>query len=295
MEKIKILLDTDMGSDCDDAGALAVLHNIADETEAEILAVTHCSSGICGPVAVKCINEWYGRADIPIGKYYEGRFLEEDNCLKFTKPLTERYLKSSDMPDIENATEVMRRVLVENQGITLIAIGMLNNIAELLKSGADETSPLSGVELVKNSVEKMYVMGGNFLDSNFEEYNIKTDIGAAKYVSENFPAPIIYCGFELGVDVLTGRKIMDDSDDNPVSLAYHIHCGYNSPEYRSWDLVTVYNAVFQNSDLYKKSKNVHITFDDKGRTNIGGEGKDFYLTQVASNAQISAEINKYLI
>ena len=30
MEKEKIILDTDMGSDSDDAGALAMLHHLAD-------------------------------------------------------------------------------------------------------------------------------------------------------------------------------------------------------------------------------------------------------------------------
>ena len=36
-----ILLDTDIGCDCDDAGAMAVLHALADMGETEILAVTH--------------------------------------------------------------------------------------------------------------------------------------------------------------------------------------------------------------------------------------------------------------
>ncbi len=31
----KIIFDTDMGSDCDDAGALAVLHKLADKEEVE--------------------------------------------------------------------------------------------------------------------------------------------------------------------------------------------------------------------------------------------------------------------
>lgn len=42
MKKVKILFDTDIGCDCDDAGALALLHRLCDRGEAELLAVTHC-------------------------------------------------------------------------------------------------------------------------------------------------------------------------------------------------------------------------------------------------------------
>ena len=34
--KVKIIFDTDMGSDCDDAGALACLHAMADNNEAQM-------------------------------------------------------------------------------------------------------------------------------------------------------------------------------------------------------------------------------------------------------------------
>ena len=36
---VKVIFDTDMANDCDDAGALAVLHALADLGEAEILAI----------------------------------------------------------------------------------------------------------------------------------------------------------------------------------------------------------------------------------------------------------------
>ena len=37
----KIILDTDLGTDCDDAGAIAMLINMASEGKAEILGMTH--------------------------------------------------------------------------------------------------------------------------------------------------------------------------------------------------------------------------------------------------------------
>lgn len=41
---VKIIIDTDIGSDCDDAGALALAHNLANEGKCQILAVTNCLS-----------------------------------------------------------------------------------------------------------------------------------------------------------------------------------------------------------------------------------------------------------
>ncbi len=37
MDRIKVILDTDMGSDCDDAGALSLLHKFAKEGKTAIL------------------------------------------------------------------------------------------------------------------------------------------------------------------------------------------------------------------------------------------------------------------
>jgi hypothetical protein len=42
-EPVRIIFDTDIGSDCDDAGALAVLHKLADKGEAKILGVIYVS------------------------------------------------------------------------------------------------------------------------------------------------------------------------------------------------------------------------------------------------------------
>ena len=49
----KILFDTDIGGDCDDAGALAMLHRLCDLGECELLAVTACYAS---PYVAGCID-----------------------------------------------------------------------------------------------------------------------------------------------------------------------------------------------------------------------------------------------
>src|SRR5687768_10367927 len=64
---VRIIFDTDMDSDCDDAGALAVLHALADRGEAEILATVASSKNPWSAPCVDAINTYYGRGDLPIG------------------------------------------------------------------------------------------------------------------------------------------------------------------------------------------------------------------------------------
>lgn len=295
---IKILLDTDLGSDCDDAGALAVLHKMADKGLCEILAVTHCSSGVCGAVTIQAINDWYKRPEIPIGIYKKREFLTAGNYIKYSKPLSEAYLQNNDMPQIEDAVRVMRKTLVENKDVVIAVIGMSNNIAQLLKSEADDISSLSGMELVKQSVKCMYVMGGHFSDLTYGEYNIVTDIESARYVSENFPMPICYIGFEVGDKVITGRNLKKQPQENPVRQAYYIwNMSILKKEFfgrSSWDPITVYCAVIEDNHLYIKSSPKQITFDGDGCVVMRDGGKDCYMIAKASDAEVQNTIDELL-
>src|SRR3546814_19991491 len=61
---VKIIVDTDMHTDCDDAGALAVLHALADRGECEILAIMSSTKDPYAAPTVAAINTYFeiGRA-----------------------------------------------------------------------------------------------------------------------------------------------------------------------------------------------------------------------------------------
>lgn len=63
----KVIWDTDMDSDIDDAAALAILHHFADLGEVEILATISGSPIDYSVELVDVINTYYGRPDIPTG------------------------------------------------------------------------------------------------------------------------------------------------------------------------------------------------------------------------------------
>ena len=66
-EPVRVIFDTDMDSDCDDVGALAMLHVLADRGEAEILATVVSSRHEWSPACVGALNTFYGRPNLLIG------------------------------------------------------------------------------------------------------------------------------------------------------------------------------------------------------------------------------------
>lgn len=64
-------------------------------------------------------------------------------------------------------------------------------------------------------------MGGTYPSG--QESNFAVDGAAARHVAEQWPTPIMFSGFELGVDLLTGPRLYSETPaDNPVRVAYHL-------------------------------------------------------------------------
>jgi len=71
-KNVKIIFDTDIGGDCDDAGALAMLHRLCDLGEAELLAVTACYASPYVAGCIDAINRYYNR-EVPVGINYSAK------------------------------------------------------------------------------------------------------------------------------------------------------------------------------------------------------------------------------
>lgn len=239
----RIILDTDIGPDCDDCGALAVLMRYRALGLIDLLGVTHCTSDVLGAYTVCAINEYFG-ADVPVGQTEREDFLVSPDTMKFTRPIGEDYIKTHGERVFETSVHLLRRLLAENNGVTLLFIGPLNDFAELLRSEGDGVSPLSGIGLVRKAVSEVVVMGGNFASPSTPEFNIYCDAGAAAYCAENCPVKITYCGFEAGEDVVTGAVLAKDGGDDsyPIRRAYRLYCGEKCLR-PSWDLVTALYAA----------------------------------------------------
>ncbi len=67
LSRQRVILDTDIDSDVDDVGALAMLLNLHKEGCVNLLGVITTSDDPYAPVCVSSINNWYGYPDLPVG------------------------------------------------------------------------------------------------------------------------------------------------------------------------------------------------------------------------------------
>ena len=258
LEPAKIIFDTDMYTDFDDAGALALLHAMADEGWCEILATISCTRGNASVAACEVINGFYGRGDIPVGCAMTGPDRKDDAHFGTYGHLLKSYpnaFKYADSSQAPAALDVYRRVLSAqpDKSVTLCSVGFLNNVAELL-----EKEP----ELFARKIKVWYVMG---CTPNGREYNIYRDVPAAKTALAKCPVPIVYADFDYGKRVLTGLPLTQGKDGaNPVKDVYRRRLGGAAEGHPSWDLTAVLAAVRGVGFFAKAERGRYEIVDDKG-------------------------------
>lgn len=287
----RFIFDTDLGPDCDDCGALAILDWYHKQGKAELLGVTHCTSDVQSVNVIAAINEWFG-VDVPIGQTERKGFFDEPRYYTYTKPVTDEYLKTHSAAKYESAVPMMRRLLSENRDVTLVCVGFLCNLRDLLKSEGDEISPLTGIELVRQSVSSVVCMGGYFEPPYNGEFNIDGDIPAAQYVTEHCPVPMIYCGFEAGKDVITGASLEGCDDTYPVKQAYRYYIG-NSYLRPSWDLVTVYYTLEPELEGWIVSDECKIRFNDEAES-VVSEGTGARFIRYSNERELEKKLDAIL-
>lgn len=265
MEKLNLILDTDVGSDCDDMMSLAYLVYAQKFLNTSITAITYSNGCEFGPATIQAFLKSMGTATLPIGlpnvpvKKYDN----------YCRQIVEKF--GGQEVTVCDAVELMRRTLVENENNIICGIGALTNIAALLNSKADEISSLDGVELVKEKCKKVVLMAGKFNNYNENgEWNVRLDIPAAQAVVEKCPVPLVFLPFETGFNVISGGPIMQKyGESNPLSLSFCLFPGVKDSGGRhSWDPITTIYAVEGCKDL--------LTESEPGIVSINDEGKSFF-------------------
>jgi purine nucleosidase len=244
---VRISFDTDIAGDVDDVGALAMAHVLADHGEVELVACMISSNNPHSAGCLDALNTWYGRPDIPIGT--ASRFGQLDGVpddavveSKYTRQIAEEFPHNIKEQGTVPATELYRKLLAaEEEKVTIVTVGFLGNIADLLESPGDEVSPLTGRELVEQKVEQWVCMGGIFPAGKFPggegEYNVKFGVEGAKVAVEKWPGRIVFSGFEIGQPIGTGEGLVKLPEKNPVRRGFELYNGLTNNS--SWDQTAV--------------------------------------------------------
>jgi len=283
-QPIKIIFDTDLGPDYDDVGALAFLHAMADSGKAEILATVSSNRHELVAPSIDVINTWFNRPGLPIGApLNDGASMGSSQ--HWADSLVARYPHAiSSTSDAEDAVRVYRRILAgqPDNSVTIITVGFLTNLKNLLLSGPDDISPLTGIKLIEKKVANLVSMAGSFPEGR--EFNIYIDSAASKYVFETWPGEVIFTGFEIGKEILTGLRVMEmPITKSPVKDVFRISIPMSEEDRNgrmSWDETAVLIAVYGTGDFFDTRRGT-ILIDEAGNNKWidDPKGKHQYVIQ----------------
>ena len=174
----KVILDTDIGDDIDDAIALALAVN-RPEIDLVGVVTTYRNTHLRSKIALALLDGW-NRLDIPVCKGCDDPLKQEYFFFPFEKrdengkPIIGHY--EDYMQDFQECSqdglEFMANAVKNNpHEITLVAVGPLTNVAKFIQEYPAEYALL----------KEVVIMGGRF-DMERAEWNIKCDPEAAAIV-----------------------------------------------------------------------------------------------------------------
>jgi purine nucleosidase len=246
---------------------VAVLHTLANQGRAEILAMTVSA---INPSAVDCLlglNSYFGRPTIPVGQV-QGEGVADESL--YSEAIAQTFApRGVHKPAAIDALSLYRRVLAgqADNSVVVITTGYLTNLRNLLASPPDGDSPLSGADLVTRKVKRLVTMGGQYPKGR--EWNFYRDAAATATVVAEWPTEILFVGYEAGNHVLTGSGLAVTPEGNPLRLGYQLYNGLSDRS--SWDQLTVWYGITGDDPavsppLFTRQRGVNTVLDDGANT-----------------------------
>ena len=252
----KVIFDTDIADDIDDAYALGLLLQVPN---VKLLGVTTPFGDTAGRVKVAAkLLEVFDRKDVPV---YAGRasVVERRPQFDWAKEFTSKSIKT------EPAIEFMKREIVKSpKQITIIAVGPLTNIGDLITKYPE----------LKSKIKQIVIMGGSFyLGYNLKppvnaEWNIHCDPDAARTVFHS-GIPVVCAGLEV-----TTMMVLDPDRQQQFRDWKTKGTGAITELQHLWDpraAPTLFDPVavaWATGFKFGKEESVHLDVDDQGVTRI---------------------------
>jgi inosine-uridine nucleoside N-ribohydrolase len=296
---VGIIFDCDLGNSIDDALALALLYGLDGKNEARVVSVSVSKPNLKAAALAEAIGRFYAGAvsgafnapgrNLPVGLATEGK--HPDDTPMLTAPLEKRNAEGQPvyvhgvqvLNDTADPTPVIRNALTaqHDQNAIVILTGPASNLVKVLD--------LPGAkELIASKVRYLSMMGGAYPEGG-PEFNIETDIPAAKKLFAEWPTPIVASGYEVGEKLLYPASSIETdfawTENHPVVDAYR---AYKPMPYdaETWDMTAVLYAIRPDAGHFELSEPGTIRVHEDGRTSFepAPEGKHRYLILDPSKA-----------
>ena len=296
---VPIIFDSDIGPDYDDVGAITMLHAFADSGEAKILATVASDKYPNAAAVLSVFNTYFKRPNIPIG-IVKGNGVNLSDEQHWSDTLVAKYphkIKSND--EAEDAVTVYRKILSQqpDNSVTIVTVGFLTNLANLMNSKPDKYSPLDGTTLIHKKVKRLVSMAGRFPEG--KEFNVFMDSTSSQIVFSKWPTEVIFSGFEIGEKIKTGLPLVQNNaiQNSPVKDVFRICLPMAEEDHNgrsSWDETAVLVAV-KGFEPYYSIESGSIIVNDDGSNSWDKDGNNqFYLVEKLPHEQVQQLINNLM-
>lgn len=243
-----VLFGTDWHTDCDDAVAVRVLAWAQWKGLIHLRGVSIDSAMACSVSSMKAFLQEEQLADVPVALDHDA--YDYGGSAAYQPRLAVGRDCEKENREAEDAVRMYRRLLAEaGSPVDLIEVGFAQVLASLLLSAPDDLSPLCGEALVASRVGRLWMMGGKWDSETIPEFNFsKTEKArqAIRTVVEKCPIPITFLGFEVAVDIPSGRILNQCAWDDTLRT---VLSDYGAAEGRpSWDPLLTYLACIGNAE-----------------------------------------------
>jgi len=272
-----------------------MIHNLQKRGACELLAVTITKDHPQAAAFVDGVNTLYGYPDVPIGVVRDGAAKEPGKFNLLADKLPHD-LKSGD--DAPEAVQLIKDILAKQpDGSVVIAqVGFFTNLARLL----DDPEARA---LAAKKVKVLSLMAGAFQTVNHNtrhlEYNVKLDIPAAQKLAKEWPTPMVWSGYEIGVAAAFPHVVVEQDLDyipnHPLKEAYYL---YNPPPHDrpTWDPTSVLYAIYPDRGYFDLSPPGNVVVEDDSATlfrpNKDGKGKHRFLIM---NPEQTARVREAIV
>ena len=257
-----------------------------------MLAVVADSSNTYPAPAMASVNRAFGRAGIPVGAYH-GSVTSGSSNSAWAQQIAAQFGTAGDVrSNYPNAVTTLRTALAAaaNGSVTYVSTGFLTNLAALLQSFPDSSSPLTGTQLVAAKVAEIVIMGGDY-PTGSGEFNFAGDPESAAYVFAHSPVAVTGAGASLGASIMVRPPGGLNSTTDPLTFALSLEGATSTGGY---DPIAIHFAVMgpQHNYIIAGVGGVNTVNPSNGDNSWAATaGKTSYIAKLVGDSQLANVYN----
>ncbi len=261
--RLPVLLDTDIGSDIDDAFALALA---LASPELDVRGITTVGAQAEDRAWIVCrFLSHGGHKNIPVAF---GREPQPKSAIDWQIQYRRHpavIFNRTQKPERSSAVELMYQELKKQPNkMTITALGPLTNVARLLKDHPDAKPLIKRIVLMGGSIHVGY--DGKPMPE--PEWNIMSDVPAAQAVFKS-GVPLTVVPLDATASVQLQKAERDRLFSACTPLTYQVQTLYELWDKETPILFDPVAVTASFDERFLTMKDLHLVVDDKGMTRVG--------------------------